>query len=459
MGKKAVSRLLPLFGILFITAYIRSATVNVVYTDYMRLVNSYLNNVFSFEPYMHADILTRIPVSFPERIVNVVFFRYSTMFDMMMGALGLGVIGFTAASYCVKRNISLGMMIAVLIVIFSLDKWEMLTNGSGWVHFAAFGLFWYHYLVYDRELAGEGKPGDGKRLLILPWIIILLFAGPYGAIYAVTFIIADLFAMTVMKKDAKDCLKRIVCMAVSLFLYILSRHFSVEDRAGATTESVFTVISADPSLIPLLFIRSFSSMIAGAEMIRSSGAAGAVSLTAGIFVIGCYAYAFLLNFRKRLYERSTFPLLLLTSGFLNHVLITCSRWIFLNSYYGMSSRYALQYGAGIVGILLTVSMAVKKENAGTEADAKRPVQRRRTTGKAAAVIIAAVFVTGNLLTTAHEIGMAPYRKENFTAMRDTALNFENRTDAELVKILQYHDAEKTRKALTLLKERHLNVYE
>ena len=55
MGRKMTTRLLPLFGFLFLTAYIRSATENVVYTDYIRLVNSYLENVWSFAPYLHGD--------------------------------------------------------------------------------------------------------------------------------------------------------------------------------------------------------------------------------------------------------------------------------------------------------------------------------------------------------------------------------------------------------------------
>ena len=61
MGRKMVTRLLPLFGFLFLTAYVRSASADIVYSDYIRLVNTYLENVWSFRPYMHGDILTRIP--------------------------------------------------------------------------------------------------------------------------------------------------------------------------------------------------------------------------------------------------------------------------------------------------------------------------------------------------------------------------------------------------------------
>ena len=43
-------------------------------------------------------------------------------------------------------------------------------------------------------------------------------------------------------------------------------------------------------------------------------------------------------------------------------------------------------------------------------------------------------------------------------MREVALDFENRSDEELKQVLQYHDPQRIRKALTLLKERRLNIY-
>ena len=108
MGRKMTTRLLPLFGFLFLTAYIRSATENVVYTDYIRLVNSYLEDVWSFAPYLHGDILTRIPVNYLERIINVELFQYSTTFDMMLGAAGLTVFPHEAD----KRHRVLGEALA-----------------------------------------------------------------------------------------------------------------------------------------------------------------------------------------------------------------------------------------------------------------------------------------------------------------------------------------------------------
>ena len=78
-----------------------------------------------------------------------------------------------------------------MIVMFSLNKWEMLTNGSGWSHFFAFACFYYHQILFDRYYRGQERKWDKTILMLLPWLIILGTAGPYCAIYAVVMILAS----------------------------------------------------------------------------------------------------------------------------------------------------------------------------------------------------------------------------------------------------------------------------
>lgn len=87
--------------------------MNIVYTDYIRLVLSYLEDVLSFKPYMSLDILTRIPINYIERIINVYLFNYSTMFDMLLGALFLTLIYYIFAKYIGKK-----IYIFILILLF-----------------------------------------------------------------------------------------------------------------------------------------------------------------------------------------------------------------------------------------------------------------------------------------------------------------------------------------------------
>lgn len=163
MKKKYSSIGLPILGVLFCLWYIKSATCDVVYTDYIRMVNTYLPDVWNPEKFFVPDILTRIPVNYLGRIINTTLFGYSTIFDMALGALGLGLAGCVIGRYCEDYSIRWYWFAALMFLMFGLNKWEMLTNGTGWVHFAAIAGFYYHYLVLDRVWYGTEKKHD--RLL------------------------------------------------------------------------------------------------------------------------------------------------------------------------------------------------------------------------------------------------------------------------------------------------------
>ena len=159
MKRRYYLSILPLAGILFGMWYIHIAASDVIYSDYIRLVNSYLPDVWNPEKFFVPDVLTRIPVNYLSRIINVAFFGFNTMFDRVLGVLALGLSGFVLGKYCRLRTVGAVWFTILMALMFSLNKWEMLINGSGWAHFLAFAGFYYHYLVMDRLGAGGEKTG------------------------------------------------------------------------------------------------------------------------------------------------------------------------------------------------------------------------------------------------------------------------------------------------------------
>ena len=184
-------------GTAFALWYVKSATADVVYSDYIRLVNSYLPDVWNPAKFFVPDVLTRIPVSYLARIVNVELFGFSVTFERVLGVLSLGLSGAVFGLYCRERRVGLLWFAMLSAVMFSLNKWEMLTNGSGWAHFLAFACFYYHEVVLDRVWAGKekktrpnqavysalaGDPGSGRPLLRQlrghPAVVLRLLYGP-----------------------------------------------------------------------------------------------------------------------------------------------------------------------------------------------------------------------------------------------------------------------------------------
>lgn len=451
MKRKYFYWTVPIIGVLFCLWYIKAATADVVYSDYIRLTNSYLPDVWNPDKFFVADVLTRIPVNYISRIINVTFFGFSMTFDRILGILGLGMAGVMLGRYSEKKTLSMPWFLILMAVMFSLNKWEMLINGSGWSHFFAFGCFYYHYLILDRVWAGEGKPYDNWKLVALPFIVTLGIAGPYCAIYSVTLLLAYGFCICSQywknKKWDKEYFLYLVCTLIPLFLYLWSKSYSVEDHAGAVDLPLLPTLLETPSFFLRFFLKSFSSMVLGGEAVQEIQLSDWTVFILGGLVICAYLLAIWLNLKYRLYQKTIFPFLLVAAGGLNHVLILLSRWIFLNENYGMSSRYALQFQIGILGIIVTFALLWK------ELDGKMRFGMRT-----AVLGICVLFLAGNGYTTYNELKKAPYRKEAFEKRAVLARNFEEISDDTLKKEFEYRSGEKTRAALEILKEQKWNVF-
>ena len=89
MKRRVFLGLPVILGILFYIWYIFHASDNVAYSDYIRLINSYLPDVTNPAKFFVPDILTRVPITYLGRIINVKLFGYNTYFDMILGVLSL----------------------------------------------------------------------------------------------------------------------------------------------------------------------------------------------------------------------------------------------------------------------------------------------------------------------------------------------------------------------------------
>lgn len=453
MKQKYVYYTVPVLGTIFCLWYIFAATCDGIYSDYIRLVNSYLPDVFNPKLFFVPDILTRIPINYLARIINVTFFDYNIMFDRILGVLALGLSGAFITAYCVRKKLSYGWLLVVMAVLFSLNKWEMLNNGSGFAHFLSFALFYWHYEGMDRVWSGSDRYYDRILLIVLPFPITLLVAGPYCAIYTVTVLLSCL--MMYLLKRRRLGLQPLVyggAALVPFLLYLWSNAYAVEDHAAPATVPLLTQLMDTPGFFVRFFVKSFSSMVIEGERAEQIFRTNGPFLFLGLLVIAFYLLALWYNWYYRLYEETILPFLLIISGGCNHLLIVLSRWIFLNENYGLSSRYALQFQTGILGILLTFALLFRKRR-----------YRIGTGVKMAAGIACFVFVLGNCYTTYTEIKKAPYRLENYERMAKLSLKFEQLTDDELRENFEYRPSrsdsgQKVRSALTILKENGYSVF-
>ncbi len=120
-----------------------------------------------------------IPINYLERIINVELFGFSITFDRVLGAVSLGLAAWAFGVYFIRRRLGTVWFLLTMAVMFSLNKWEMLTN---WEADGPISLplpaFITMSLYLTRVWAGEEKRGDTLQLILLPFLIILGTAGP-----------------------------------------------------------------------------------------------------------------------------------------------------------------------------------------------------------------------------------------------------------------------------------------
>ena len=472
----------------FLGFYILSASVDIVYSDYIRLTNSYLGEPFSFHDLLTKDILTRIPVSFLFREINIAFFHYSITFDRFLGLFGLFLTSIPLLLFMAKRRIGIFFSVAILLIFYSLNKWEMLLNGSGYAHFLSFALFYlFFYLLSERV----GKGSSLLSLSVFPFLF-LLTGGPYAiAVYGATILSLFFLFLAGKIRDKRGSLVLLLSSFVSTFLYFLSNHYAVYEYAGAKSISLKEVLLTKMTFVLKFFGFGFSSLLFSGENLEEWLSSGAVQgkqlfLLGGLILLFFLLMAFF--FLKDLFfgEKDSnddcipgkekdksltglFPALLLLHGLLSFALVFLSRYIFLRPEYAVQSRYALQYQSALLGALLLLYLKTVRgqgtrvessaESGKMEGDKDKKAEPRRALPQIISIGITLLFLGGTLYTAKTELLKAPYRRLHYETMLHSVNRIEDMDEEELERLYEYrHGKERILKAFSILKERKLNCF-
>ena len=484
----------------FLGFYILSASADIVYSDYIRLTNSYLGKPFSFNDLLTKDILTRIPVSFLFREINIAFFHYSITFDRFLGLFGLFLTSIPLLLFMAKRRIGIFFSVAILLIFYSLNKWEMLLNGSGYAHFLSFALFYlFFYLLSERV----GKGSSLLSLSVFPFLF-LLTGGPYAiAVYGATIFSLFFLFLAGKIRDKRGSLVLLLSSFVSTFLYFLSNHYAVYEYAGAKSISLKEVLFTKMTFVLKFFGFGFSSLLFSGENLEEWLSSGAVQgkqlfLLGGLILLFFLLMALLflkdLFFGEKRGEKDKsltglFPALLLLHGLLSFALVFLSRYIFLRPEYAVQSRYALQYQSALLGALLLLYLKtareqgtrVEKRNRDREiedrkkgekvkkdenaesvklaGDVDKKAEPRRALLRIISIGITLLFLGGTLHTAKTELLKAPYRRLHYETMLHSVNRIEEMDEEELERLYEYrHGKERILKAFSILKERKLNCF-
>ena len=397
-GKLPIALLLLSFLMaLAILFYVLLSTTDVLYSDYIRLVNSYLGKPFQLGDLLQKDILTRIPLTYFFREINRYSFGYTLIFDRVLGVLGLFLASKPLLLFMRKKQLPFLQQLLLLLLFYSLNKWEMLLNGSGYIHFLAFSVFYAYFYALDQAFS---KKSSLLVLSIYP-PFILLVAGPYClAVFLSYFALFFFLALGKKLWDMKGTILLLISNGLCLFLYLLSNHYAVYEYAGAESISLKEVLQNHLLFVVKFIFYGFSSMLVSGEnlekLLRDGAIQGKGIVLIGTFVLFFYIFMTLLYLWKfftsskipgnRSFGRKSkedfsseqgqedknqieknsmaaensgetfyfglLPGLLLLHGLASHALVFLTRYMFLKESYAFQSRYALQYQTALLGAFL-----------------------------------------------------------------------------------------------------------
>ena len=491
-GKLPITLLLLSFLMaLAILFYVLLSTTDVLYSDYIRLVNSYLGKPFQLGDLLQKDILTRIPLTYFFREINRYSFGYTLIFDRVLGVLGLFLASKPLLLFMRKKQLPFSQQLLFLLLFYSLNKWEMLLNGSGYIHFLAFSVFYDYFYALDQVFS---KKSSLLVLSIYP-PFILLVAGPYClAVFLSCF--AMFFFLALGKKlwDMKGTILLLISNGLCLFLYLLSNHYAVYEYAGAESISLREVLQNHLLFVVKFIFYGFSSMLVSGEnleaLLREGVIQGKGVVLLGAFVLFFYIFMTLLYLwrffassnnlgtktfatknkeafssqqRQMAEQKQTdknaltgenvgesfyfglLPGLLLLHGLASHALVFLTRYMFLKESYAFQSRYALQYQSALLGAFLLLFLW-KNEKRSSLGQKARTAQGRL----AFCLLFSGIFLLGTLWTDSSEWGKAMYRREHYERMWMYSHDLSAYSDEELEDVFEYrHGGERIRKAFAI----------
>ena len=476
---------------LAILFYVLLSTTDVLYSDYIRLVNSYLGKPFQLGDLLQKDILTRIPLTYFFREINRHSFGYTLIFDRVLGVLGLFLASKPLLLFMRKKQLSFLQQLLFLILFYSLNKWEMLLNGSGYIHFLAFSVFYDYFYALDQAFS---KKSSLLVLSIYP-PFILLVAGPYClAVFLSCFVLFFFLALGKKLWDMKGTILLLISNGLCLFLYLLSNHYAVYEYAGAESISLREVLQNHLLFVVKFIFYGFSSMLVSGEnlekLLRDGAIQGKGIVLIGAFVLFFYVLMILLYLwkffassknsgtktfagkgkdglsseqRQKDEQKQTdknaltggnvgdpfyfglLPGLLLLHGLASHALVFFTRYMFLKESYAFQSRYALQYQSALLGAFLLLFLW-KNENRASLGQKARTSQGRL----AFCLLISGIFLLGTLWTDSSEWGKSMYRREHYERMWSYSHELYAYSDEELEDVFEYHHGgERIRKAFAI----------
>lgn len=487
-------------GYLFLVYYILNGSEDVVASDYIRIINYYLPDVHNLSLLLSWEGISRIPITFLFRIINVDVFHYSVYFDKIIGIVGLFLFNFIVLYFISKnlKNNILKFLISCLatIIVFSLISWEMILNGTGYPHFIAIGLYSLIYYLYSFSFNNEKNKSNVKSSLFIIFIFLvsILAAGPYMVAPIVTIILFSIINM--FKSNTKNKLTfASMFMLTGFFNYILvflARYKFLNDEYGMSSRYAIQYMFLTIGIILTLAIYIDDFLLNDSKKVYESftyfqndkNTKSKLNIKYIFLIVFC-VLALMLYMKSNSTGEALVPVgikdVSLTEVLFKDITFLFSFMIksLASSIIGVETyKYAITFGTatdkiiyavGIIYLIIVfyclyihIRMFLYMSGIKNIYNQKKDYKKYNFINKFKFLICSffmVAFFAGHMLTNYSEITKMPVRKYIYQNLKNIALYIENTPDDELPDIFEYHrGSDKIKNAIDILKKNKLNIF-
>lgn len=492
--------LLSSIGYILIVYYILNGSEDVVASDYIRIINYYLSDVHDLSLLFSWEGISRIPITFLFRIINVDIFHYSVFFDKIIGVVGLFLFNFVVLYYIaknVKNNIVKFLAsILVSIIVFSLIGWEMILNGTGYPHFLAIGLYSLIYYLYTFSFNNENNKSLVKNSIFIIFLFLtsVLVAGPYMVAPILTIIVFSIINM--IWKNSKNKLTFVSMFIITglanYMLVFLARYKFLNDNYGMSSRYAIQYMFLIIGIILTLVLYIDNYLLVDSQIIYDNFKPAKNEQNKNnkfefkyIILIIVSIIALLLYFKSNstgealvpvgIQDVSLFYVLTHDIYFVFSFLIKslASSIIGVETFdFAMTMGTATDnviYAVGIIYLIVIIYslyihivMFLYLSGIKNMYKNKQKIKKYNFVNTFKILVcsfIMVAFFAGHMLTNYTEITKMPVRKYIYQNLKNIALYIENFSDEELPNIFEYHrGSDKIKDAINILKKNKLNVF-
>ncbi|MFJ8457683.1 hypothetical protein ACIQ57_01015 [Lysinibacillus xylanilyticus] len=439
--------------------YINSTAENVIYMDQIRmtsLIEKYFNGSLTFLDLWSSYLGHRSLGYHLIFVMNAALFNLNSLIEINISAICLLVVAiillrsyyleFNDASILKEKNnknVIKVNLITIIIVLFSLNKWETALLGLGLNEYLVNVLFIVMFYLFNQFLIHKTMTTKMKIVLFLSLnFSIIFFSLAYVAPFFFALYLIFIIDFLIKKQEIKSKLPVITIYTINAFLLCLIYLFNINSQSAnakslSIFEKIFTLIAQPVSVVKFYFY-GLSGSVFGVETAQKI-IGNNILLMLGVFVFLFYIISIYLFFRNKLYNINYFPLLLIMYSLTYMGLVLVGRLEY-GELYGLQSRYSLAMMYGLIGIVWIFSLVLKQ----TTYNFKIKIFN---------FSFITVLILCIMLTNLDEIRKSPYREQAYQNMRTYAFYGE----WENWEVFQY-DEDSTKKAFETLKKYNLNVY-